>query len=190
MSARARRIDRPLAIREATRQAMRHRRKGASRQRSRASRCSPKSRVSVRRLARSRRPTLRRSQRGHPQCRESGGGDPSAGSDARAGALRPEARKAALSSPALDREWPRWCPRLYCRERASACQHLVEHAAERPNIGTLVDRLAACLLGLMYAPVPRITPSCVGSASANLSCASPMDRSWRRLRQAEIQWLY
>src|SRR4030095_8974386 len=27
--------------------------------------------------------------------------------------------------------------------------------------------------GLMYAPVPRITPSCVGSAFADLSCASP-----------------
>ena len=32
---------------------------------------------------------------------------------------------------------------------SAAGQHLVEHAAERPDVGALVDRLAARLLGLM-----------------------------------------
>ena len=44
------------------------------------------------------------------------------------------------------------------RKRAPARQHLEEHAAERPDVGALVDGLPRACSGLMYAAVPRITP--------------------------------
>src|SRR4029453_17823989 len=41
----------------------------------------------------------------------------------------------------------------------AAREHLVEHAAERPDVRSFVDRLARACSGLMYAAVPMISPS-------------------------------
>ena len=67
----------------------------------------------------------------------------------------------------------------------------IEHAAERPDIGALVDRLAARLLGAHvragaedHAVVRRI-----GIRGSKLRVAL-VDRGWRRLRQTEIQQLH
>ena len=43
---------------------------------------------------------------------------------------------------------------------ALAREHFVDHAPERPDVGALVDRLAPSpAQGLMYAAVPRISPT-------------------------------
>ena len=75
------------------------------------------------------------------------------------------------------------------RERASPGQHFIEHAAERPDIGSLVDRLAARLLGAHvragaedHAVVRRI-------GIRDPLRVALVDRRWRRLRQTEIQQL-
>ena len=44
-------------------------------------------------------------------------------------------------------------------EGAPAREHLVEHAAERPDVGALVRRSPFACSGLMYAAVPRIIPT-------------------------------
>ncbi len=46
-------------------------------------------------------------------------------------------------------------------ERPPAGQHLVEHDAERPDVGAPVDGRPLACSGLMYAAVPRIIPACV-----------------------------
>ena len=54
---------------------------------------------------------------------------------------------AARSSPARARGSRRSCPtRVSAGERGAAGQHFVEHAAERPDVGTFVDRPAPRLL--------------------------------------------
>jgi hypothetical protein len=46
-------------------------------------------------------------------------------------------------------------------ECPAAGEHLVEHAAERPDVGAFVHGLAARCSGVMYAAVPRISPAAV-----------------------------
>ena len=82
-------------------------------------------------------------------------------------------------------------------ERTLARQHLVEHAAERPDVARLSDRLApAPAPATMYAAVPRITPTpviiagvvivgdCGDVGGAGRAAGSV------RLRQAEVEDLH
>ena len=61
-------------------------------------------------------------------------------------------------------------------ERAPARQHLEQHAAERPDVGALVDRLPARLLGAH-----------VGRRAENAALRRAVERARRRLRQVTVQ---
>ena len=72
--------------------------------------------------------------------RDSGAADRGCSAGVAAGSARPVAARA--------RESRRACPRRVSPANGRAAgQHLVQHAAERPDVGALVDRLAARLLG-------------------------------------------
>ena len=62
------------------------------------------------------------------------------------------------------------------REGRAAREHLVEHAAERPDVGPLVDRLSARLLGAH-----------VGRGPEDDAFARAADRDRRRLRQVRCR---
>jgi hypothetical protein len=58
------------------------------------------------------------------------------------------------------------------RKRSASRQHLVQHASERPDVGALVDRLAA-----------RLLRAHVGEGAENDALTRAADRHRRRLRQ-------
>ena len=90
--------------------------------------------------------SARRSRGARRRCRAAGAADPSADSASmrrrRFGGVR-----AGSSSPARARARGRRCRRRCRRRTPAAREHLVKHAAERPDVGALVDRSAARLLG-------------------------------------------
>ena len=104
--------------------------------------------------------TPRRARAARRRCRAAAASDPSRGSAA-ATARMFEWRRGGQRRPvrlALEDGRDGVGDRL-ARERAPARQHFVQHAAERPDVGALVDRLPRACSGLMYAAVPRIMPS-------------------------------
>ena len=65
-------------------------------------------------------------------------------------------------------------------------QHLVEHAAERPDVGALVDRLPARLLaGSCRPPCRESRPACVPPIGSGPDAVGA-----RRLRQPEVEHLH
>ena len=58
---------------------------------------------------------------------------------------------------------------LLAGERRLPCEHFEEHAAERPDVGALVDGLAPVpAQGSCTPRVPRITPACVIAGEVNV----------------------
>ena len=81
--------------------------------------------------------------------------------------------------------------RLAREPRLPPGQHLVEHAAERPDVGALVDRRPAPARGSCR-PRARMTPDRRGAAGIVgdwTDRASTVDADVQRLGQAEIQHL-
>ena len=107
-----------------------------------------------------RRPrTCRRARASHRACRRcalrASFSRRSSSGAARAGGTIAGVRRVRAAPRALaraDRASSPW-------KRAPAREHLVEHAAEGPDVGALVDGLPRACSGLMYAAVPRMTPS-------------------------------
>ena len=130
------------------------------------------------------------------RCRAGAASDRARGSAAsscrRTAACRPAARPVEVASVSTAARVRRPCPP---REQPRARQHLVEHDAERPDVGALVDGFAARLLGRHVARRCRESRPCwvaagdsVGElreAAAPVACTGA-----ERLGQPEIQHLH
>ena len=119
------------------------------------------------------RPAQPRSRAAHRRCRAAAASDPCRGSAAAAaGCSWRVAAGSRLQSGSRSRIGGERVGDRLAAERGAAGEHLVEHAAERPDVGALVDGLAARLLGTH-----------VGGRAEDHALARAGDRDGRRVRE-------
>ena len=130
--------------------------------------------------------------RGRRRCCPAGGVTSLSRQRRRRTRTSPACRRAAPASPARGRGRPRWCPASVSAANARAAgEQLVAQAPERPDVGPLIDRQAARLLGAHVARGADDSPASVprGSRPAVGGSGVPSPPQVR-LGHAEVQHLH